>query len=210
VPRRNRSRPDHRRAVVAQEAARLIHEHGVKDFRAAKEKAGVRLGLEDKGALPSNREIESALAERQRIFEGDAHDELVDQLRAAAVDMMGQLAEFGPRLVGPVLSGNATEHSAIELHVFSDAPEAVGGALDALGLPNRTFQQRLRTRRDEVEPFPGYRFSDGTYEFAATVFPERGRGNAPLSPVDGRPMRRATAKDVQALLDAGGAGISAS
>lgn len=175
----------------------------MKDFRAAKERAGERLGLEDSGALPTNQEIESALAERQRIFEGDAHDELVDVLRAAALEAMERLTEFDARLVGPVLSGNATEHSAIELHLFSDSPEAVGAALDGLGLPNRAFQQRLRMRRDEPELFPGYRFTDGTHEFTATVFPERGRGNAPLSPVDGRPMRRATPKDVAALLEAG-------
>jgi len=201
MPRRNRQRPDHRRSAVAQEAARLMHEHGVKDFRHAKEKAGVRLGLEDKGALPTNREIEAAIAERQRIFEGDGHDELVDELRAAALATMERLAEFDPRLVGAVLAGNASEHSAIELHVFSDSPEAVGATLDALGLPNRAIQHRLRMRRDEPEPFPGYRFGDGDFEFVAIVFPERGRGNAPLSPVDGRPMRRATARDVAALLD---------
>ena len=61
MPRRNRSRPDHRRTAIAQEAARIIQEHGLKDFRIAKEKAGLRLGMEDRGALPSNQEIESAL-----------------------------------------------------------------------------------------------------------------------------------------------------
>jgi hypothetical protein len=200
MPRRNRSRPDHRRTAIAQEAARIMQEHGLRDFRSAKEKAGLRLGLEDKGALPSNQEIESAIAERNRIFHGDAHEELVNVLRHAAVDVMRQLGQFDPRLVGPALTGSASEHSTIDLHVFSDTAEAVGGALDGLGFPNRVFEHRLRMRRDESELFPGFRFSNGDFEFAATIFPERGRGNAPLSPVDGRPMRRATVKDIEALL----------
>lgn len=203
MPRRNRSRPDHRRTAIAQEAARIIQEHGVENFRAAKEKAGVRLGLADSGALPSNQEVELALAERNRIFRGETHDALVDALRAAALVMMRQLTEFDPRLVGPVLSGNATAHSAIELHLFSDSPEAVGAVLDTLGRPHRSFDSRLRMRRDESDLFPGFRFRDGEHEFAVTVFPERGRGNAPLSPVDGRPMRRATLRDVEALLGSG-------
>ena len=201
MPRRNRSRPDHRRTAIAQEAARLIQEHGLKDFRAAKAKAGLRLGLEDKGALPSNQEIESAMAERNRIFRGEEYEELVDVMRAAALEVMERLVEFDPRLVGPVLSGNATEHGTIDLHVFSDSPEAVGTALDGLGLANKPYSHRLRTRRDESEPFPGYRFWLGDFEFTATVFPERGRGNAPLSSIDGRPVRRATPKDVEAMLN---------
>ena len=204
MPKRNRSRPDHRRTAIAQEAARIMQEHGLKDFRRAKEKAGLRLGLEDRGALPDNQEIESAIAERNRIFRGEAHEEFVDVLRQAALDVMRRIGDFDPRLVGPVLTGNASEHSTIDLHVFSDAAEAVGAALSALGLPNRAFEHRLRTRRDELELFPGYRFRNGDFLFAATVFTERGRGNAPLSPVDGRPMRRATVKDVEALLNGRG------
>jgi hypothetical protein len=206
MPRRNRSRPDHRRTAIAQEAARIIQEHGLKDFRVAKEKAGLRLGLEDKGALPSNVEIESALAERNRIFGGDAHEELIEGLREAALGTMRLLEPFDPRLVGPVLTGNATEHSVIELHVFSDSAEAVGAALDGHGLPRRSYDHRLRTRRDESEVFPGFRFRNGGFEFGVTVFPERGRGNAPLSAVDGRPMRRATMKDVEGMLKRAAAG----
>ncbi len=180
----------------------MIQEHGLKDFRAAKEKAGERLRLEDRGALPSNQEIEAAIAERNRIFRGDEQDELMSELRAAALRVMRDLEHFDARLVGPVLSGNASDWSTIDLHAFSDGSEAVGATLDGLGYPNRPYAHRLRTRRDEMELFPGYRFSNGEFEFTVTVFPERGRGNAPLSHVDGKPVKRATLRDVEALLSA--------
>ena len=54
-----------------------MQEHGLRDYRGAKEKAGLRLGLEDKGALPTNEEIESAIAERNRIFRGPAQEDLI-------------------------------------------------------------------------------------------------------------------------------------
>ncbi|MCK6371968.1 MAG: hypothetical protein L6Q83_11735 [Gammaproteobacteria bacterium] len=208
MPRRKPSRPDHRRAAIAQEAARIIQEHGLTNFRSAKEKAGVRLGLEDRGALPSNLEIDSAIAEHNRIFRADDHDELLRAQRRVAVEVMRGLEEFSPRLVGTVLTGNTSDYSVIEFHAFSDAAEAVGAALDRLGLANRPFEQRLRLRRDRSEPFPGYRFACEGFDCAVTVFPERGRGNAPLSAVNGRPMRRATAKDVETLLSAEGDGDS--
>jgi hypothetical protein len=201
VPRRNR-KPDHRRITIAQEAARIIQEQGLTDFRSAKEKAVTRLGLEQQGALPSNEEIEQALAERQRIFRGDAHEEYISALRLAALEFMRDLQPFEPRLVGPVLNGSATEHAMIDLHLFSDAAEDVATHLDALGLQYRVWEHRLRLRRDEVEAFPGYRLRNGQFEFSLAVFPERFRGHAPLSPVDGRPMRRAGLRDVEALLSA--------
>ena len=60
--------------------------------------------------------------------------------------------------------------------------------------------RRHRLRHDEVEPFPGYRFSAHDCEFSSTVFPLRLRGHAPLSPVDGRPMRRASLQELEELL----------
>lgn len=203
MPRRNRFQPDHRRTVIAQEAARLMQEHGLKDFRSAKEKAGERLGLEDSGALPSNQEVASAIAEHNRIFCADTHDELISLLRGAALRLMQEIGQFSPRLIGAVLAGSASEHSAVELHVFSDEPEAVGTILESLGHSVRPFEQRLRVRRDQTELFPGYRMCRDGMQFDITVFPERGRGNAPLSAVDGRPMRRATAKDIESLISGG-------
>ena len=200
APRRPAEGPDHRRSTVAAEAARIILEEGLTDFLGAKTKAAERLGFGRNAPLPHNEEIESALAERNRIFHSNTQPELLNRLRHAAFEVMRCLATFHPRLVGDVLSGNATLHSSVDLHLFSDTVEAVGSALETLGIGYRDLTRRHRLRRDQVEPFPGYRFSAHNCDFSSTVFPLRLRGHAPLSPVDGRPMRRAGLKELAELL----------
>ncbi len=186
--------------ALAVEAARIIQEEGLTDFRSAKNKAAARLGLGRNAPLPDNTEIEAALAERARIFHSDTQPVLLEGLRQAALEVMQGLEEFHPRLVGDVLSGTATPHSPVDLHLFSDTVESVGAALGALGISHRDVARRHRLRHDEVELFPGYRFSAHACDFSSTVFPLRLRGHAPLSPVDGRPMRRASLREVGELL----------
>jgi hypothetical protein len=48
---------------------------------------------------------------------------------------------------------------------------------------------------------PGVRFEVDDQAVEATVFPTDGIRQAPVSPVDGKPMKRANAFDVEALLD---------
>lgn len=189
------------RQVVAQEAARIIVEQGIEDFRIAKTKAALRLGMSDKGALPGNSEIEAALAEHLKLFGRETHVSLLQSLRRAALTAMDVLSSYSPRLVGPVLSGTASANSAISLHVFADTPELVGLTLDECRLPYRLFERRLKSRRDRVENFAGYRFMQGDMSVEATVFPVDGLRQAPISPIDGRPMRRADESAVQKLLD---------
>ncbi len=182
------------------EAARIIQEEGLLDFRSAKAKAAARLGLGRRAHLPDNAEIEAALAERNRIFHGDQLPELLATLRRAAFELMRDLDLYWPRLVGDVLSSNATVHTSVDLHLFSDTTEAVSTSLESLGVSHRSIARRHRLRHDEVEQFPGYRFSEHGCDFASTVFPLRLRGHAPLSPVDGRPMRRAGIRELAELL----------
>jgi hypothetical protein len=92
------------RRALAQEAARIMEEHGVQDFLLAKRKAAERLGNRDDSVLPRNSEIEAALAERQRLFGGETHGARLQLQRRAALTAMRALDSFGPRLVGPVLS----------------------------------------------------------------------------------------------------------
>jgi hypothetical protein len=189
------------RQQLAEEAARLIVEHGIQDFALAKRKAAERLGVSSRdGALPSNAQIQEQVVERQRIFEPEAHDQRLAKLRAVASDVMEVLDEFRPKLVGAVLDGTATLTSVIELHVFSDAPEAIVAALEARGYRLHDRQRRYRFSRDVTEQIPGYELMVDDEELEVMVFPERGSGHSPLSPVDGKPMRRASRSALKALL----------
>src|SRR5579863_833661 len=109
--RRASPRRDNLRRALAQEAARIMAEHGIHDFLTAKRKAAERLGVADAAALPRNTEIETALAEYQRLFDPDGHEVTLEAQRRAALQAMHWLSQFEPRLVGPVLTGTATEYA---------------------------------------------------------------------------------------------------
>jgi hypothetical protein len=188
------------RKALAEEAARLMIEHGVDDFGLAKRKAAARLGVADQAVLPRNAEIEAALQDRQRLFGAEAHALQVESQRAAALMAMNLLRSFEPRLAGAVLSGTATEHSPVEVHVFSDTPESVVVALLDAGIAYRDGARRFRAAREDFETYPTLGFDISGHEVEITVFPRDGLRQAPTSPIDGRPMRRATALDVELLL----------
>jgi hypothetical protein len=201
--KRHPTRGENLRRALAQEAARLMAEHGIRDFLIAKRKAAERFGVADGAALlPKNSEIESALAEYQRLFGGASHLEALHAQRRAALSAMRYLSEFEPRLVGAVLSGTATEHTEVQLHLFADRLESVTLKLLDEGIPHELTEKRLKVNAERVQPFPGIRFALDDHPIEALVFPTDGIRQAPVSPVDGRPMRRANALEVEALLEA--------
>jgi len=200
-PKKHPTRGEHLRRALAQEAARIMAEHGIRDFLVAKRKAAERFGVSDGAALlPKNREIENALAEYQRLFGGESHLSTLEAQRRAALSAMRYLNEFSPRLVGAVLSGTATQHSEVQLHLFAETAEAVTLKLLDEGIPHEVTAKRVRFNAEHVRAFPGVRFEMEQQPIEATVFPTDGIRQAPVSPVDGRPMRRASALEVEALL----------
>jgi hypothetical protein len=194
------------RQAIAREAARLMIEHGHGDYGTAKRKAAERFGVTDLAVLPKNTEIEEALAEHQRLFGPEEHASEIAAMRSTALEAMRLLAEFEPRLVGPLLSGTATPHNGITLHLFADTPETVAVKLIDRGIRHEFAERRFRAPHDQVEAFPAVRFMAGGHEVDATIFPKDGIRQAPPGPVDGRPMRRATLAEVETLVAAGGAG----
>src|ERR1700687_1750280 len=103
------------RRALAQEAARIMAEHGIGDFLQAKRKAADRLGVNDVAVLPKNIEIEAALREHQRLFGRDSHDHTLKEQRRIALDTMRLLDEFHARLVGTVLNRTATNYRHLNL-----------------------------------------------------------------------------------------------
>jgi hypothetical protein len=188
------------RLRVAQEAARLMSEHGIRDFHHAKRKAAERLGVLDEQALPRNHEIEEALREHQRLFQADSQPQLLRTRREAAVEAMRFLQRFEPRLVGAVLEGTADSHSAVCLHVFSDDPEAVGIYLREQGVPVETQTRRVRTSREEQAEYPVLLFAADNLPFDLTVMPMNALRQAPLNRMDEKPMRRASLAAVEIML----------
>lgn len=198
--RRPNPRAELLRQAVAEEAARIMREQGVDDFLLAKRKAAERLGVTDASILPRNTEIEAARVAHQRLFAADRHESELAALRRAALEAMRLMSDFAPRLVGPVLTGTASGHSEINLHVFSESPEAVSLRLEERGVPHEVVERRMRYERDRTVSYPAVRFVAGRQAVDAVVFPVDGIRQAPASPVDGRPMRRASLADVEALL----------
>lgn len=191
--RRNRHR-------VAQEAARLISEHGIRDFRHAKLKAADRLGFGDEQTLPRNREVEDALREHQRLFHSESQPEALATRRQAACQAMRFLDRFEPRLAGSVLTGSADTHSAVSLHLHTDDRDTVGRFLDAHGIAHDHFTRHLRMTREHTLEVPLLSFVADNISLELSVLPRHGLRQAPLDHIDKHPMRRATLAEVETLL----------
>lgn len=198
-PGSNRS-PELDRRTICEEAARIMVEHGITDYRFAKNKAVQRLGLSPRRTeLPSNRELAEAMRVRLRLFDGDGLNERYRTRLERAVEIMGLFDEFRPRLVGPLLEGIATQHGSVQLHLFSDVPESVMLRLQDMQLPHRPFDKRVRFPSDQYEQVPGFSFEWKNSAFDCLVFKYHHIRQAPLCPVEGRPMRRASAVRVVEL-----------
>ncbi len=200
MPKKFSQRTEDLRRALAQEAARIMAEHGIEDFLQAKRKAADRLGVNDVAVLPKNVEIEAALREHQRLFGRDTHDHSLQEQRRIALDTMQLLAEFQPRLVGSVLTGTATNYSDINLHLFADRPESVAIRLLDLDIPHEFYDRRVKMDAERSVTQPALRFDAGGRTVEATVFPIDGIRQSPYSPVDGRPMKRADAREVAELI----------
>lgn len=195
----NYSVHERNRVLIAQEAARILSEEGVKDYRLAKRKAAERLGLRPNGDMPRNSEVESALREHQRLFGGEDQARQLARLRATALEAMRFFARFRPRLVGSVLAGTASAHTPVELHLFAETPEEVMFFLMEHDIPYESAERRFRLSADEYASYPVYVFVAEEVGIDLTVFPSGRRGPPPLSPVDGRPIRRADLAEVAGL-----------
>lgn len=195
------TRTRERRQRLAHEAARLMAQDGIRDYHTAKRKAAQRLGIHDDASLPRNTEIEDALRSWQRLFRGEDQRAALATRRRAALDALEFFAPFAPRLVGPVLEGSADADSPVQLQLHSDAPAEVAQFLAERGIPAQSGQRRLRLDRERSVDVEVRLFLADDLAFDVAVLPAAALRQAPLSPLDGRPMARASASQLRALLE---------
>ena len=188
------------RAEIAQVAARIMAEESVHDFAEAKARAADRLGASRRGTMPRNDEVEAELRTYQALFQADTQPLWLAAKRRVALALMRLLAPFEPRLAGSVLRGTAVADAEVTLHVFADAPELVARFLIDRGVPCSLDGTWVRFGSGDEEELPVYRFGADGESVRLVVFPADGPRVAPRSPVDGRPMARAAAAEIERLL----------
>jgi hypothetical protein len=191
---------DQTRQIIAAEAARIMVTQAQFNYRIAKQKAAERLGVFTRTSLPSNVEIECALRAYQEFYGGQQHLLHLQKMRKVALRVMRSLELFNPRLVGPVLDGTADEHARISLHVFNDPPDAVAVYLMDKGIACRDEQRKIRWHDGGYRYVPLLVTNTDDMEVELTLFSCVDLRQAPPSPVDGRPQKRAPLAEVECLL----------
>jgi len=188
------------RRIVAAEAARIMATQAQCNYRVAKQKAAERLGINTRMALPSNVEVEVALRAYQGLYGGQQHVQHLRKMRKAALRVMRSLDSFYPRLVGPVLEGTADKHARVSLHVFSDPPDAVAIHLLDKGLDFKNEQRKIRWHDGSYRQVPLLVTNTEDTEVELSLFNCVDLRQAPPSPIDGRPQKRASLAEVESLL----------
>ncbi|NND45060.1 MAG: hypothetical protein HKN58_07035 [Xanthomonadales bacterium] len=188
------------RRGVAAEAARIMATEGQRNYRSAKQKAALRIGVSSRLALPSNKEVEAALREYQGCYGGEQHVRHLEKLRETALRVMHALEPYCPRLVGPVLEGTADRHSRVSLHLFNDPPDAVAMHLSEKGLSYRQEQRRIRWHDGGHRDIPLLVTDAEGVVIELALFNSIDLRQSPPSPVDGRPQKRAAMSEVECLL----------
>jgi hypothetical protein len=191
------------RSRIAHIAARLMAEDGIEDYALAKRKAARQAGLPDSRQLPDNDEIDEALRVYQQIYQHNEHRTRLRRLRERALRAMRQLRQFNPYLTGSVLNGNAGRYADIDLQLFTDNPKAVEMHLIDRGIPYRTTQRRLYSGEEE-RTVPVFLLNDENVELRVEVLASDDVRRPLRAAPNGKPMERARAEAVEALVSEAG------
>jgi hypothetical protein len=188
------------RLEIAQIAARFVAVDGINDYLMAKRKAAQYLGVNPDRNLPANYEVEQALINYQNLFQSVNQKQQLLSMRRKSLKAMKFLNRFDPRLVGPVLTGTATEFTEIMIHLFYDEPEQIGFYLDEHGIPYSCCEKSIRINLNERINLPAYRFVAENDVILLIVFSERQKNLTPISSVTNKPMQRASLQKVESLI----------
>jgi hypothetical protein len=187
------------RGRIAHLAARMIAEDGVSDYGLAKRKAARQAGAPDSRNLPTNIEIEDALRAYQQLYQADEHPERLRRLRLLALEMMRLLEPFDPHLTGPVLSGSASRHAEIHLHLYTDDVKDLEFFLLNRQVPFRARDTRVWSG-SVTTVVPTFQIGTLEADYSITVLAPQHRRQPLRVTSDGRPLERAPIESVESLV----------
>ena len=105
---------------VANLAAQLIMEDGIKDYLYAKKKAAKSLGINENANLPTNSQIDKAIDEFNKIFNPNIDIEFLQQFKTQALEVMSIFKNFKPHLMDQLSQGIIPKFPEIKINLFAD------------------------------------------------------------------------------------------
>lgn len=180
----------HQRIEIAQQAAKLMIEHGIRDHRAAKIRAVSQLGLHEHSSLPSNAEIEHEREVFLNLFYAHDKGQINNQLQQLALKALKLLQTFNPYLVGDVVNGNVDQHSRISIHIYEFTIEQIEIFLMEHAIPYQHDDVQMKIERNKHSFFPRACFEADQTTIEIIALPYNLKKSPPLSPVNGQPYKR--------------------
>ncbi len=183
------------RTLIAQEAARLMVEHGIRDFAVAKKSALSHLGLNANDTpLPRNQEIALEKQSLVDLFYSQSTSDHLHTLHQTAHQALIMLSPFSPYLVGEIVENHANQHSPVTIHLYDVSVEQVELFLHERSLPFRHEEVQLKISRSHHHSYPRLSFLAGEIWVEIVVLPLERLKSPPLSPLDGRAIKRVSLK----------------
>jgi len=186
------------RESIANAAARLMAEDGIENYAQAKRKAARQVGATDARQMPTNEEIDAALALYRGLFQHD-HSTQLRELRELALAVMRELDAFNPHLTGSILRGSAGKYADIQLQLFCDNPKSVEHYLLGQGIQFRSAETRLYAG-DMMIAAPVLIFNRDSYDIYLTLLSLRDLRLPLKTTPTGKPLERAKADAVEILI----------
>src|SRR5205085_1372565 len=191
---------DRLRQAIAFEAARLMYERVESEYYTAKRKAAKRLCRQSvkPADLPSNAEIREQIQVFARIHEGEKRTENLRAMRLYALRLMRLLRVFRPRLIGSVMTGHVRKGSDIDIHVFSDSAGLVTDVLENEGFQFDVERKQI-VKFEEARVFTHVHVF-GRFNFELTVYAEDKAHYVFKSSITGKPIERASVRELEEML----------
>jgi hypothetical protein len=192
---------DKLRYAIAFEAARLMYQRVESEYYTAKRKAAKRLCRHNYKPedLPSNAEIRGLIQSFARLHEGDRRTVHLRAMRLEALKLMRRLRQFKPRLIGSVMTGHVRQGSDIDIHLFTDSTALVTGVLENEGYQFDVERKQV-VKHDEARVFTHVHVHD-RFNFELTVYPEDKAHYVFRSSITGKPIERASIRELEELLN---------
>ena len=190
------------RRAIAEEAARLMVDEDVREYIEAKRMAadnllGMRVGSQ--ATLPSNGEIREAIVARARLVGGFAYAQRLAHMRRVAIEVMGALEPFEPRLIGSVASGKIHRNSDVDIQLFCTREDRLEQALSEAGYEFERIEHDVM--KDGVfRRYVHYHFDVAGVPVELSVYDRAELYVTRYSSIDGKPIDRVPRRRVEALL----------